>query len=206
MIYEKLQKARVELQKKKLKKSGLNSYSKFEYFELSDFLPTVNEIFLNLKMSSNFSMLKDCATLTLYDWEDKTETTFTTPSEELDLKGSNKVQALGGVHTYLKRYLYMNALEIVEADMFDKVSGRDKEPEKTKNSPSRGAEPSQIEQMNGETKELKEDTLIYADLECIENTKSAFEYFQQHINDVNDKIAFRKAYQKHYNKLKAEGK
>lgn len=206
MIYEKLQKARVELQKKKLKKSGLNSYSKFEYFELSDFLPTVNEIFLNLKMSSNFSMLKDCATLTLYDWEDKTETTFTTPSEELDLKGCNKVQALGGVHTYLKRYLYMNALEIVEADMFDKVAGRDKEPEKTKKSPSRGAEPPQIEQMNREGKELKEDTLIYADLECIENTKSAFEYFQQHINDVNDKIAFRKAYQKHYNKLKAEGK
>ena len=34
-------------------------------------------------------------------------------------KGANKVQALGGVNTYLKRYLYMNALEIVENDMFD---------------------------------------------------------------------------------------
>lgn len=202
MIYEKLQQARVQLQKKKLKKSGKNNYSGFEYFELGDFLPTVNEIFLNLKMSSNFSMLKDCATLTLYDWEDKTETTFTTPSEELDLKGCNKVQALGGVHTYLKRYLYMNALEIVEADMFDKVSGRDKEPEKIKNSPSRGAEPPQIEQ-NGFPPDEAE---IYANLECLTDTKSAFEYFQQNVQYVSDKTAFRKEYQKLYNKLKNAGK
>lgn len=202
MIYEKLQQARVQLQKKKLKKSGLNSYSKFEYFELSDFLPTVNEIFLSLKMSSNFSMLKDCATLTLYDWEDKSETTFTTPSEELDLKGCNKVQALGGVHTYLKRYLYMNALEIVEADMFDKVAGRDKEPEKVKNSPSRGAEPPQIEENDLPPDEAE----IYANLECLSDTKSAFEYFQQNVQYVSDKTAFRKEYQKLYNKLKNAGK
>lgn len=132
MIYEKLQKARVLLQNKKLKKSGKNKFSGFEYFELADFLPAVNQIFDDLKLFSNFSMLEKCATLTIYDSEDKSETIFTSPVEELDLKGCNKIQALGGVHTYLKRYLYLNALEIVEADMFDPLVGSDELKEKKK--------------------------------------------------------------------------
>ena len=40
---------------------------------------------------------------------------------DLELKGANAIQALGGVQTYLRRYLYMNAFDIVEADMFDSV-------------------------------------------------------------------------------------
>ena len=43
-IYQKIQKARVELQNSKLKKSGKNDFSKYEYFELGDFLPNINKI------------------------------------------------------------------------------------------------------------------------------------------------------------------
>ena len=43
-LYSKLQKVRVELQSSNLKKSGKNTYSKYEYFELGDFLPKVNEL------------------------------------------------------------------------------------------------------------------------------------------------------------------
>ena len=42
-LYQKLQKVRVELQNSKLKKSGKNTFSKYEYFELGDFLPKVKE-------------------------------------------------------------------------------------------------------------------------------------------------------------------
>ena len=56
MIQEKLQQARIELQKQKLKKSGKNNYSGFTYYELADFLPQVNTIFNDLKVFSNFSI------------------------------------------------------------------------------------------------------------------------------------------------------
>lgn len=125
MIYEKLQKCRVALQNKKLKKSGKNSYAGFEYFELADFLPIVNEMFLENKIFSNFSMDSENAFLYITDFEDNSEVVFRTPIAELELKGCNKIQALGGTHTYLKRYLYINALEIVEADLFDSITGKE---------------------------------------------------------------------------------
>jgi hypothetical protein len=125
MIYEKLQKCRVELQNLKLKKSGKNNYAGFEYFELKDFLPIVNELFAKNKMFSNFSMTSEIAELEIIDCEDKTSVKFTSPIAELELKGCNKIQALGGTHTYLKRYLYINALEIVEADLFNAVTGKE---------------------------------------------------------------------------------
>ena len=125
MIYEKLQQARVRLQEMKLTKSGKNAFAKYKYFELADFLPAVNKIFLELKLCSNFSIAENLATLQIIDFEDNSNITFTSPVETLDLKGCNKIQALGGVHTYLKRYLYVNALEIVESDMFDATTGED---------------------------------------------------------------------------------
>ena len=44
-IYEKLQKARVDLQSKGIKKSGKNTFAKYDYYELADFMPAVNSIF-----------------------------------------------------------------------------------------------------------------------------------------------------------------
>lgn len=127
MIYEKLQQARVLLQEKKIKKSGKNKFSGFTYYELADILPQINQIFYDLKLHSNFSIANETASLTVTDWEDNTTETFTSPIETLELKGCTKIQALGGVHTYLKRYLYLNALEIVENDMLDAEAGYLKE-------------------------------------------------------------------------------
>ena len=123
-IYEKLQQARVTLQAQNLKKSGKNGYSGFTYFELADFLPTVNVIFDELKLCSNFSIFENIAHLYIYNSEKPDEQIiFTMPTAELQLKGCTAIQALGGVNTYCKRYLYLNALEIVEADMLDKKAG-----------------------------------------------------------------------------------
>lgn len=128
MIYEKLQQARIELQSKKLKKSGKNKFAGFTYYELNDILPQINQIFYDLKLFSNFSIKENLAVLTITDWEDNTSQEFTSPIEELELKGCTKIQALGGVHTYMKRYLYLNALEIVESDMLDAKAGDIEEP------------------------------------------------------------------------------
>lgn len=181
MIKEKLQKARITLQEMKLKKSGENKYSGFKYYELADFLPQVNEIFYDLKLFSNFSMEINEATLTVTDWEDNTFEEFTTPTEEVELKGCTKVQALGAEHTYLKRYLYLNALEIVENDMLDAKAGKIEE---VKNEPF-------VPDV------LKDDTDIYIGLSETVDSKSAFQYFNKYKDKVNDKNAFRQAWQDH---------
>ena len=133
-VFEKLQSARVKLQNAKLKKTGKNAYAGFSYFELADFIPTVNNIFDELKLCSNFSILEGVAKLTIINSEKPEElTTFTMPTTELQLKGCTPIQALGGVNTYCRRYLYLNALEIVENDLLDGKAGTfDKEEPKVK--------------------------------------------------------------------------
>ena len=157
MIYEKLQQARVRLQEMKLTKSGKNAFAKYKYFELADFLPAVNKIFLELKLCSNFSIAENLATLQIIDFEDNSNITFTSPVETLDLKGCNKIQALGGVHTYLKRYLYVNALEIVENDMFDATTGEDKaKPVEVKQKPTEPQSDVDVVTMAVEMSEIKD--------------------------------------------------
>ena len=57
------------------------------------------------------------ATLTIINSENTDEKlTFTSPMSEASLKGCHNVQNLGAVQTYLRRYLWVNAFEIVEQD------------------------------------------------------------------------------------------
>lgn len=113
----KLQKARVMLQEKDLKKTGYNPFQKFNYFELSDFLPHINKIFDELKLYSHFNLYQDKAKLVVICTETNEQVQFTTPIQQL--KENAKMQDIGAIHTYAKRYLYYNALEIVENDLID---------------------------------------------------------------------------------------
>lgn len=128
-VYSKLQNARVKLQESNLKKSGENKFAGFKYFELGDFLPSINKIFDELKLSSFINFSKDEAKLIIINSEKTDEVIeFTCPVVDLSLKGANAIQNLGGTQTYLRRYLYMNALEIVENDEFDATIGKDSKP------------------------------------------------------------------------------
>lgn len=123
-VYQKLQSARVELQKLNIKKSGENKYSGFKYFELKDFIPPLNEILLNNGLSTNFSIVGDQANLFIVNCDNPEDNIlFTSPIAEAPLKGCTPIQSVGAVHTYMKRYLYLNALEITEDDILDKNAG-----------------------------------------------------------------------------------
>ena len=126
-IYEKLQTARVELQKTALKKSGVNKFAGFKYFELGDFIPAVNVLFHKHKMLAAFNIFNDIASLTIVNTEKPDENiVFSSPFADANIKGTTPVQSLGGAHTYLKRYLYLNALEIVDNDVLDAAVGTGK--------------------------------------------------------------------------------
>ena len=43
-LFQKVQKIRVELQEMSIKKSGMNSYAGFKYYELSDFFTRVKQV------------------------------------------------------------------------------------------------------------------------------------------------------------------
>jgi hypothetical protein len=60
------------------------------------------------------------ATLTLINTENtEDKITFSTPVADASGKGQLAIQSLGSQHTYLKRYLYINLLDIVESDGID---------------------------------------------------------------------------------------
>jgi len=109
-----------------IKKSGKNDFAKYDYYELGDFLPKINELMLGKNLTSNISFTNELATLTIID-TDKPEDTivFTSPMSDASLKGCHNVQNLGATQSYLRRYLYMNAFEIVEHDALDATTGKE---------------------------------------------------------------------------------
>lgn len=124
-VYAKLQKARIKLQQSAIKKSGHNKFAGYQYFELGDFLPTINEIFNELGLCSVISFDKELATLRIIDTDNGGSITFTSPMADANLKGCHPIQNLGAVETYSRRYLYVTALEIVEHDALDATTGSD---------------------------------------------------------------------------------
>lgn len=119
-VYEKLNKARLLLQMKDLKKSGHNKFAGYQYFELSDFMPEVISIFNEVGLCGYISFKEDLATLLIVDVaQDGKSIEITSPMRDANLKGTHPIQNLGAVETYTRRYLWVTAMEIVEHDALD---------------------------------------------------------------------------------------
>jgi hypothetical protein len=126
-VYQKLNEAREQFHKAKLKKSGHNKFANYYYFELGDFVIPALEIFKSHGLTSIISFGKEEASMTIVN-NDKPEEkiVLTSPMSSAALKGCHEVQNLGAVQTYLRRYLWVAALEIVEHDALDGTVGSDK--------------------------------------------------------------------------------
>ena len=145
-LNESLIKIRVDLQNSKIKKSGKNKFANFDYFELSDFLPRLNELMLQEGINDNFKITNDLATLTLIKGEEKQEYTipfviFDTPltykkdksgnylkdknGEYIQVPSMQDIQYLGALNTYYKRYLYLNAFGITDGEIIDSMDNNE---------------------------------------------------------------------------------
>jgi len=122
-VYKKLMQARIDLQNTTLSKSGHNKFAGYKYFELGDFLPTVQNIFSELGLCGVVSYDTELAKLTITDGTDSI--VITSPMGSAALKGCHEVQNIGAVETYQRRYLWVTAMEIVEHDVLDAVTGTD---------------------------------------------------------------------------------
>ena len=125
-VYKKLNNARLELQNTKLNKSGHNKFAGYKYFELGDFLPSINNIFSKSGLCGVVSFTSDLATLTITDVDDNSQIVITSPMGSAALKGCHEVQNVGAVETYQRRYLWVTAMEIVEHDALDATTGAEK--------------------------------------------------------------------------------
>jgi len=122
-VYKKLMQARLKLHSTELKKSGLNKFAGYRYFELGDFIPVIQKIFAELDLCGIISYGKELATLTITDMQDGSQVQVTSPMSTAALKGCHEVQNLGAVETYIRRYLWVTALEILESDAVDASAG-----------------------------------------------------------------------------------
>lgn len=127
-VHKKLMQARVKLQGIQLKKSGLNKFAGYQYFELGDFLPHIQTIFNDIGLCGVVSYETDYASLSITDVEDGTMIVIRSPMAEASLKGTHPIQNLGAVETYQRRYLWMTAMEIVEHDIIDASGGAEPAP------------------------------------------------------------------------------
>ena len=119
-IFKKISEARVKLQGTKINKSGENKFAKFKYYELADFLPTLNKINLELGICTRFEIIENNACLTVFDIDKQEDNvTFTIPYVSSELKGATKIQELGATITYLRRYLFLVAFEITDGEVVD---------------------------------------------------------------------------------------
>lgn len=137
-VWSKLALARLRFLEAGVKKSGINRYAEYKYFELEDIVPTATRIFNDLGLVFLVAFTETNAIGTLVNTENTSEyITFSSPMVELlawtkqgELKspaGMNTVQALGSSETYQRRYLYMMCLDIVEADALDATQGKPSE-------------------------------------------------------------------------------
>ena len=144
-VFQKLQDARVKLQEIGLKKSGKNSYAGYDYFELADFLPQSQKIFKEIGLCGVVSFTSDLATLTIHDTESEGIIVFSSPMGSAALKGCHEVQNIGATETYQRRYLWVTAMEIVEHDPIDPITGKNdpneqKAPKKSNKYPAPNSE------------------------------------------------------------------
>lgn len=125
-------KIKVALQGIKLKQSGKNTFAGFTYYELSDFLPSLNKLMLENGVNDQIIIGKEYAELTLHKGSEKQTYTipfimFETPKNKNGTDSMQHIQYLGALNTYYKRYLYLNAFGITDGEVIDAMNINDLE-------------------------------------------------------------------------------
>jgi len=136
-VYQKLNVARNKFHNTEIKKSGHNKFAGYKYFELGDFIVPALSIFDEVGLTSIISFGKESVDMRIINTDKPEEMiVIESPMSEANLKGCHPVQNLGAVQTYIRRYLWVAALEIVEHDALD--SSKPVEEKKVIITPSQG--------------------------------------------------------------------
>ena len=123
-VYQKLIEAREKFLTSEINQSGKNMQLSFKYFELKDIVPTITHIFKDLGLLAVARFSDTVATLTIVNTDNPEETIdFPVPFNQIQpivsnagKQVTNDMQALGSSITYMRRYLYLIAMDICVND------------------------------------------------------------------------------------------
>lgn len=116
-VYGKLIEARKRFLEAGIQKNGVNRYAEYKYFTLDDIIPVKQRIFRELNLADVISFGTAEATLQIVNIDNPSEVILF--SSQLDRDESlikNPIQKVGAIQTYVRRYLYLLALDVIESD------------------------------------------------------------------------------------------
>ena len=145
-VYNKIAQAIQDIKKSSLKKSGHNSFSKYDYYTPDQISSLVTSACDKLKLLPMFDLKRNelgvTGKLTIINLEKEDDAAIYEMASAIpEIKATNIAQQLGGAMTYTKRYMLMNAF-----DISDNTLDFDTTPEKNKtttNTPDNKNEPTE---------------------------------------------------------------
>ena len=153
-VYQKLIEARSQFLNDGVEKSGKNMNVGFKYFELTDIVPSVTKIFKELGLIAIDKFTNETAYMTIVNCDAPEETIeFEAPFNQISpivsnagKQVTNEMQALGSSITYMRRYLYMIAMDIVENDEIEPQITNDTPAEAPKKAPATPEQRQEVKQ------------------------------------------------------------
>lgn len=132
-VYQKLIEARERFSLSEVNQSGKNMQLSFKYFELKDIVPTITHIFKEMGLLAVTRFTDVTATLTIVNTDNPEETIdFPVPFNQIQpivsnagKQVTNDMQALGSSITYMRRYLYLIAMDICVNDEIEATINKD---------------------------------------------------------------------------------
>lgn len=195
-VYQKLITARGMFLNANVQKSGKNMHMSFKYFELDDIVPIATKIFAEIGLIAIVNFTEHTAVLTIVDVtnpEDRID--FASPFNQiqpiLSREGkavTNEMQALGSSITYMRRYLYMMALDICESDGIEANIGKDSAPAPSpapaKQPPATPAERAEIKDNLTAPAEQASDLQISGLKNVLKKIRQAFPDKEEMVNSI----------------------
>jgi hypothetical protein len=131
-LYKKLQNARVAFKNKHVEARGRNDFNHFDYITLKDIVTEAIPILLENDLSIHHKFYMSPPRVELVDLETGYSEDFGSNFDgRVDEKTHNqRLQALGSTESYLRRYIYLQILDIVEGDP-DKDFGKEEKEAKS---------------------------------------------------------------------------
>lgn len=117
-LYKKLNKARIEFMEKHVAARGENKFKNFNYITLEDIVYNALPILVNNGLALHHMLYQSPPVVEVIDLDTGYGELFgSNYNMELEEKNTNqKLQALGSSEKYLRRYIYLQILDIVEQD------------------------------------------------------------------------------------------
>lgn len=195
-VYAKLLEARKRFLEAGIKKEGKNTYAEFKYFRLDEIIPVKQAIFKDLGLADIITFSNEKASLTVINVDNPEEfLVFTSQLAPDESMIKNPIQKVGAIQTYVRRYLYLLALDIIESDGIEETTGNQvDEDNKPAQTVKKSTRPATVEERAETKKELINEggeatpTQIKAIKNGLKKLREKDEKYEPYIKEVVTKI------------------